>query len=286
MNRAHPRIASILVLAGLGLVGCAHKAATTAPDAPPTVPPAASEPAAPSPSSPALATTPPVPAAPTVPPPVAATAAPPATPAFKEVFPGVRVDAATKTIEFDGTVPIDCHNERTPVVYLELIACTPDTKEHEALVVTRTKPSNIHAAMLLIGLEPGKPGVWTWEDKKITATAPTGGRVRITFIVNGKESSPADWIVNQRDHRTLAQHSPKEGFVFSGSNTVNRRGQDRYQADAEGSLIGLTCFSNETISWTQMYNPDSGVEEPQWIANADAVPAMGTPVTVRLSPAR
>ncbi|MBS0198029.1 MAG: hypothetical protein JSR77_14830 [Planctomycetes bacterium] len=286
MNCTTPRIAPILALAGLWLTGCAHKAATTAPASPPAAPPAAPQAAAPAPSSPTPAPPPPAPSAPAASPPVAAPAAPPAAPALKEVFPGVRVDAATKTIEFDGTVPIDCHNERTPVVYLELVACTPDTKEHEALVVTRTKPSNIHAAMLLIGLELGKPGVWTWEDKKITATAPTGGRVRITFIVNGKESSPADWILNQRDHRTLAQHSPKEGFVFSGSNTVNRRGQDWYQADAEGSLIGLTCFSNETISWTQMYNPDSGVEEPQWIANADTVPPMGTPVTVRISPAR
>ena len=86
-----------------------------------------------------------------------------------------------KTVEFDGTVPIDCHDPRTPRVYLEVAVCTPDTKEHEALVVTRVKPSDVHAALLAAGLEAGEPGTWTWENKKLVAHPPKGGPVEVVL---------------------------------------------------------------------------------------------------------
>lgn len=209
---------------------------------------------------------------------------------MRETFPGVRVDIEQRAVEFDATVPIDCHNERTPVVFLEVIACAPDTKEHEALALTRAKPSHIHAALLLIGLEPGKPGAWNWEGKQLTSMPPRGGRVNVYCVQQGADGSRRrtrmeDWVINMRDHRTLAEHAGQDGWVFSGSNIITRKGESWYQADREGLIIGLTSFSNETISWTKMYNPDSGVEEPTWIANAAEVPAYGTAFVVRVEAA-
>ncbi|MBA1697416.1 hypothetical protein G9H16_25470, partial [Escherichia coli] len=58
-------------------------------------------------------------------------------------FPHVRVDREARTVEFDAAVPIDAQardsrGERTRV-YLEIIACSFDSREHETLVVTSAK---------------------------------------------------------------------------------------------------------------------------------------------------
>lgn len=218
------------------------------------------------------------------------TPAPPslASSGLREVFPYVRVDTAAGVVEIDATVPIDAHSTTTPRVYLEVVLCTADTKEHEALVMTRATPSNVHAALLLAGLEPGAPGAWDWEGAVVRAIPPTGPALDVRLIdkATGRESSPAAWVVSAKDGRTLADAEPTEGFVFAGSQMVRVGGATRYRADAEGCIIGLTTFGGEVVAWTRPHNPDSAMEEPVWIASGAAVPARGTPITVRISRAR
>ncbi|MCA9306666.1 MAG: hypothetical protein KDA16_09040, partial [Phycisphaerales bacterium] len=55
----------------------------------------------------------------------------------KEVFPGVLLDEHTKTIELPGKIPIINNPADGTVVFLEQLVCTPDTKEHEVLVVVQ-----------------------------------------------------------------------------------------------------------------------------------------------------
>eukprot|EP00913_Durusdinium_trenchii_P006317 g5929.t1 len=99
---------------------------------------------------------------------------------MREVFAHVRVDAARRVVEFDGIVPIDCHHEDTPDVYLEVIACTKGTREHEALVMTEARPSHVHAALLLIGLTPGAPGAPAGRGEG--AIEPSGDAVRVEIV--------------------------------------------------------------------------------------------------------
>lgn len=228
---------------------------------------------------------------------------------LREVFPFVRVEALTRTVEFDGWVPIDAHNAKTPRVYLELIACTVDSREHEALIVTKAKASNIHAALLLAGLTPGTPGVWNWDTTPtgsiLRATPPTGPRVRVRVIYEKDgttiENDPRTWVRLVKEDRTLADAMPGEGFLFAGSRFVSRKvpraainakgenpepGQmkEYYHADVEGTLIGLTTFGMEMIAWTTMWSPDAATQTPDWIARAESVPAVNTPVRVRITP--
>ena len=215
----------------------------------------------------------------------AAAVATPAAPApvMVELVPGLRLDRARGRVEFDGVVPIDAHNEKTPVVFLEWLVCTPDTKEHESLVLTKVKPSLIHAALLALGLEPGKPGIWDWTGKTLVAKPPTGTCVRVLVrTAQGQETDIRTWVRNLRTGELLegAGAADERGFVFAGSNIVERRGEQWYQADREGGVVGLACFSTEMIAWHVMFNPDTGVEEAVWVANAAAVPAAGTGVTV------
>lgn len=204
-----------------------------------------------------------------------------------ETSPGVRVNRARGEIEFDGVVPIDCHNPRTPHVYIEIIACTPDSKEHEALVLTRITPSHLHAALVLLGLEPGTPGTWTWEGEHLRETPPTGPRVgvRLEWTANGvaRTADPREWIVDVRTSRRLIEVDHAEFWRFAGSRFETRAGSEVYVADREGLLVGFACFSGETIAYSRMEHHDSNVQSPVWIADRTIVPVYDTPVRVRLS---
>jgi hypothetical protein len=216
-------------------------------------------------------------------------------------------------IEIDGSVPIDAHNEKTPRVYLEVCVCIPDSKEHETLVMTKAVPSKVHAALLLAGLNPGKPGTWDWSGEKLKATPPTGDAVTVTvsYKKDGKdiEVPLTDWVTDAQTKKSMTEITskppaepktptdpstpaspdakpepapPPDHFVFAGSTIYKKQGREGYTADIDGTLIGLTTFGGETIAWTHMYNPDSGVETPHWIANAAKVPEVGTAVVVRI----
>ena len=211
---------------------------------------------------------------------------------FVEVFPMVRVDRAARVVEFDGIVPVDCHDPQTPIVLLELVCCSPDTREHESLVMTRALPSNIHAALLLIGLNPGKPGMIDFSGPRAELVPPTGDAVSIEFVWTAhggqaQRATPSDWAVSLRDKRPFA---PAGGWVFAGSRFVNRRdretGQVRefYDCDGAGTVIGLTTFGSEMIGCKEVLSPEQAITPAEWIANAATMPAYKTPVKVRITP--
>ncbi len=207
-------------------------------------------------------------------------------PGLREVAPHVRVDVKGRIVEFDGTVPIDAHDPQAPNVYLEVIACTIDTKEHEALVVTRALPSHVHAALLAIGLKEGQPGRWTWEGEKMTAHPPEGDKVIVELIHRdalGREivDPAAAWVKNEQSKEAL----PEKAWVFAGSRMMDRGFGERYDADGTGTLIGLATFGAETVAWPDVFSPDADVAEPVWIADAAKTPVFDTPVIVRLRPA-
>jgi hypothetical protein len=208
----------------------------------------------------------------------------------REVFPHIRVDASKKLVEFDASIPLNARDPQKPRQYLEVMACIPDSKEHEAVLLTKAKPSQVHAALLLIGLEPGSPGVWNWEGEKLEAVTPKGARVKVTavYTLDGKvhEVNPADWVLNVQTQKTLAQSEPDGRWVFAGSQMIRIQSQEIYRADGpDGTLIGLHTFGGETLAWSRMYNPDAGVEEPRWIVNPATLPPYDTPVVVRITKA-
>ncbi|MFO0860683.1 MAG: YdjY domain-containing protein [Phycisphaerales bacterium] len=238
---------------------------------------------------------------------------------LREIFPGVRVDPQAKVVEFDGIVPVNAHTKAGLKVFLETTVCTFDTKEHESLVMTKAKPSQVHAALLLTGLKPGKPGAWKQENKAWIGVPPEGDGAEVVFLVKSpdgtvQEADPTEWIINIKDGRSLKQTSPDAGWVFAGSKLLPKKPsaaapgeavqtpakQDApksgdakdpaarepayYAADFEGTLVGLASFGNETIGWSAMYNPDSDKQAPEWVASAERTPVVGTPITVRIRP--
>lgn len=210
----------------------------------------------------------------------------PASPGPSVFAPHVRLDRAARRVEFDAVVPNESDDPRRRRVFLEVIACTPDTRAHEAVLTTQATPSHLHAALLLIGLTPGKPGAWEWHEDKIRPVPPTGDPVRVVVRWESggqqREADPARWVRNSRTDQLLDQTG--EGFVFAGSVFTTRGGRQVYAADYDGTILGLHTFGFETIAWTGMYNPDESAEEPVWELNAAEAPPRGTAVVVELSP--
>jgi hypothetical protein len=221
---------------------------------------------------------------------------------MRELFPGVRADLAAKTVEFDGLItPMLVKDERAPLFFLESLACSPNTREHETFIVTNARPSHIHAALLAIGLKPGAPGSWTLTNGTLVPTPPSGDRLAVRILYADKEgrqveADPLDWIVNARDKARFADSEAKlaaaraeaaPGWVFAGSRIVKRKqadGEERevYDADGSGTIVGLTSFGSEVISWSRLISPDASAEEPEWIADFSRTPAAETKVRVRL----
>ncbi|MDX2017351.1 MAG: YdjY domain-containing protein [Planctomycetota bacterium] len=204
-----------------------------------------------------------------------------------ELSPGLRVQRESRTLELDGFVPIDATNPDTPRIFLEVVVCTPNTREHEALVMTRVKPSAVHAALLALGLEPGAPGAIRVERGEIRAVDPTGPELDVTIITpDGVEHDAREWVVHFKSGESLAKLKPKHRFVFAGSRFVAPKsvtpGPERYDADDEGLLVGLHTFGGETVAFARAMSPETRLEPAEWIADRSRVPAYGTPIRVRI----
>lgn len=201
-------------------------------------------------------------------------------PAMRELLPGVLVGEGV--VEFKGTVCADLTHPQTPMVYLELLVTGPDSREHESLVVTRVRPSAIHAGLLAAGLEAGHPV--RWESEKVAEHA-TGERVRVEVAAGGEDAEPAfvdlsSWVVHREDRRRLTD-AERWGLVFAGSVLDEAAGV--YAADETGTIVGLTGFGTEVVAASWGLSPQASVDEPVWIADKERVPAFGTPVRVRVS---
>lgn len=224
------------------------------------------------------------------------------------IFPHVRCLREAGVVEFDGQIAVHAHADDGSVVFLEVVACRPDTKEHEALVVSPALASHVHAALLLLEAEPGRPGGWDWIGQTLRTIEPAGTPLAITIAwadETGKdhEHAATDLIVNRADGRTLTEACAGEGisqhstaapgtssfadqtdpmFVFAGSRFVARDGSERYDADGTGLIVGLHTFGSETVAFKQTMSPEASVSEPEWIASRELLPARGTPVVVRI----
>jgi hypothetical protein len=203
--------------------------------------------------------------------------------AKKEIqpFAGVVVKADEKTVELAGKV---CLREG----WLEQVACSPRTREHEALVAIGAKPSEIHQAMLMAGLVNGHPGTWTMEGEELKTNPPTGDalevRVRYTDEAGKVVEHPvADWMRGQPGNHEF----PKDKrWIFAGSKFVKNpkyMGEgEHYAADMSGSIVGLVTFGDELVALSEVLSDQESVQAPEWEVRTEAMPAVGTAVTLIL----
>lgn len=208
-----------------------------------------------------------------------------------DLTPRVRANRADKSVEFDAVTVL---NEG----FLEQIVCLVGTREHEAVFAFEGRASDIHAALLFAGFEPGAPGSWRRETdgatgaQRIVTVAPSGAELRIEVGVSdgGRTTwSPIDRFVRVSPIATGDAGRPVREFrfVFAGSRLRRnqRTGEELYVADGSGSLVGLVTFGDETIGAMTVIPDEVDAAEPIWEAATDQIPQVGTKVVIRISSA-
>ena len=207
--------------------------------------------------------------------PTAKPLAPDRHPELKRLSPTdeVWIDAKEKRVVVGGEIAIS----KGPI---EFFACPHGTKEHESIVSTRSSARLVHAALLAIGLVPGKPV--SFDPDYVAATGPAV-RVAMRWTdENGtiRELPAQEWVRDTRTGKPM-----QEQWVFAGSAfwTDSSDGKEYYQADG-GDLI---CLSNFPTAMLDLPIESSQSNESLLFDAFDGrVPPRGTAVEIILSPAK
>lgn len=186
----------------------------------------------------------------------------------------LKIDVANRTIEMDAVVVLTDGA-------LELLVCSAGTKEHESILATRARPSHLHAALLALGLLPGRAAHWAHApDGKAVQAPPAGAGVEVWLryadAAGQTHTVPASqWMVTLKDKAP----APPVGWVFVGSAILE---SGRYWADIEGEVISVGNFPGSVIDVPFESSIDNSLLD--FGVNTKAVPAKGTAVTVIIKP--
>ncbi|HVT90277.1 MAG TPA: YdjY domain-containing protein [Tepidisphaeraceae bacterium] len=185
-------------------------------------------------------------------------------------FPHIEIDIPQKQVR------VECEALHCEAP-LEFLCVTAGGSEHESVIRTRAKPSQIHAALLMLGMEPGEPLKFIPGTKKWLA--PHGPPVDISFEFDkaGKHYSvPATRLM--RDIKTK-KPMPSMSWVFVGSRVM---GEGKYAADIEGYVVSIVNFELTLIDVPALVS--SANETLEWEADLDLLPPLGSPMTMILQP--
>lgn len=269
----------------LVVVGCANTdrdtspptAAANPPSASPTPPPTTANADAATPREPSFQSPPATPSPATPPPPAAAAVTPnPEVAAQAAELPHLRINREQRYIDLDATVVLREGD------WLELLACSPGSREHESILTVAARPSHIHLALLTLGLEPGKPLTYQETEEGYQLHPPRGPVVHISIVTEAdgqtREISPGEWIVNQKTREPL----PDDRWLFTGSAFTEYEGKQIYMADLNGTIASLVNFGEDLLARATDLTNQS--DDQTWGANTPQIPPLGTTVTLRLRP--
>jgi len=190
-------------------------------------------------------------------------------------LPHITIDPQNQWVDLDATVVLRQGG------WLELLACTPDSRTHESILAVHALPSHVHLALLTLGLEPGAPMKWHLEGEDYVATPAHGPKIAVTVIVPQADGPPREVPANQWFvHKQTGQSPPDNVWLFTGSSFDQEKDPPRYRADVEGSVISLVNFGDEVLARptdTTSQN-DQGMLQP----NTEQIPEVGTKVKIRL----
>ena len=186
-------------------------------------------------------------------------------------FPHIEVDARNKQVR------VACEALRVEAP-LEFFCCVAGTNEHEAVLRSAVKPSHLHAALLMIGLEPGEPVRYSEAAKRWIPPHGPPLRISVEFEKDGKKVSlPAYKLM--RSVKTK-QPMPALTWIFAGSRVMD---DGNYAADVTGYLVSIVNFDLTVIDVPALAS--NANEMLEWETNLAEVPAAGAAVTMVIEPA-
>lgn len=190
---------------------------------------------------------------------------------------GVREGEAALEIDREHrVVRVRCQALRVDMP-LEFFCVLWGTADHESVLRTRVKPSEIHAALLALGLEPGHPLRFVPQTK--TWLPPSGPPISV--LVEWEEGGETRRERAGRLVRDLedGHPMPSRPFVFSGSRVLE---DGVYAADITGQLVSLVNFEYSLMDVPELAS--NANETLEWEINPETMPPEGAMVWMVLEP--
>ncbi len=197
----------------------------------------------------------------------------------------VAVDKEKKSVAIDATIAPRKLAHLAEVYPIELIAgwAHPKGKKaHETVVTIEANPSDVHTALVEVGLKPGKPA-------KGENAESAGPDVNVFIEVPAgdgpaKKLSPDKFLV---DPKTKKPFPKSVKFRFTGSvesQVAPDKPEKKYGADLSGTLIVIFPVTDETVLQSSLT-----MKEEKYLkleTNKDALPKEGTAVKLVIEAAK
>ena len=203
---------------------------------------------------------------------------------------GVQVDPEKRLIHIDAKVaPRKIEDPRYKQIYpIEVVACWPfpkGQKAHETVVTIEAMPSDVHAALVKLGLKPGTPVLGQGK------TPPQGPACKIYLEIPDAAGTPRKVPLDRTlmDKRTGKPFPKSVTWRFTGSvRTKPDPNSDMtvYGADQTGTLITIFPVTNQSVFQTNLTMEYEHLMQLE--TNPRVLPKVGTPVklVIEVPPAR
>jgi hypothetical protein len=161
---------------------------------------------------------------------------------------------------------------------LEMFACPVGTKEHESIVGSLARSSEVHAALLAIGAQSGTPVEYL--PRFVPATGQRD-RVWVTYRVDKGQYQDTD--ARRCVRKTGTKEQMESDWVFAGSGFWKdpSNGREYYRADG-GDMICVSNFNTAMMDVT--INSSAEADDLQFSPYSERIPQRGTPVRLVLVP--
>jgi hypothetical protein len=183
-------------------------------------------------------------------------------------------------VEFDvkqRQVRVECESlgVETP---LEFFCVKTGGSEHESVLRTPAKPSDIHTALLAIGLQPGRPVQYSEALNKWLPPQGPPLHISIQWEKDGRTVSVPAYRC-MRNLRTKEEMKPVN-WVFCGSRVME---DGEFAADVTGYVVSVVNFDLTLIDLPEVASNSNELLE--WERNPDVAPPAKTKVTMLIQPA-
>jgi hypothetical protein len=196
-----------------------------------------------------------------------------------------RTDASSKVghlphVEFDVAkkqVRVECEALAVSAP-LEFFCCVRGTNEHESVLRTEAKPSDIQVGLLAIGLQPGAPITYNQSANKWIPPHGPPLHLSVEFEKEGQKITyPAyRWLRSQK-----TKQEPKAfTWVFAGSRLMPP--DNKFAADVTGYVVSICNFDLTMIDVPELVS--SANETLEWERNAELMPKAGAKVWMIIEP--
>ena len=195
-------------------------------------------------------------------------------PRIVDYQPGIRIDFSIPQVEVAGEVIL-----RRGELELFAYSKAPTPKQHETILLLRSRPESIYHALGLIGLKPGHPVSYDWQTQVTTPAAGDAVDVLVRYESEGEEieASACDWMLDVKRQLPMARRH----WLFAGS---SRMEDGQFFADVDGTVVTVVNFNSSLLALPESHSESDA--ELWLVANTEAIPAVGTPVTLILRPVK